>query len=258
MLCELNTYEVDGPNNFFIEHLKAFDIWLKFGIEKKRPPPELPVILQVLLSQSHRVTALHLLAKFVDLGAWAVAEVLSVGIFPYVLKLLQSTDQNLRAPLAFIWAKILCVDPECQHDLIKENGYFYFIQILNDSNTEPRMKIVPAFVMATLIDKRDKIAQEKLVQSDYMSLCMELLANSEVTKCKMLCMWLLIGLGRLWAEYDKARWSAIRNVAYERAMDFLEDELPEVRAAGVYGLGCFVRNRSINNEHATTVSDHFL
>jgi hypothetical protein len=36
-------------------------------------------------------------------------------------------------------------------------------------------------------------------------------------------------------------------------IDFLEDEVPEVRAAAVFALGCFVRNRSVNNEHATTV-----
>lgn len=45
----------------------------------------------------------------------------------------------------------------------------------------------------------------------------------------------------------------MRNLAYERVIDFLEDEVPEVRAAAVFALGCFVRNRSVNNEHATAV-----
>eukprot|EP00592_Proboscia_alata_P017355 CAMPEP_0194395030 /NCGR_PEP_ID=MMETSP0174-20130528/124192_1 /TAXON_ID=216777 /ORGANISM="Proboscia alata, Strain PI-D3" /LENGTH=271 /DNA_ID=CAMNT_0039190909 /DNA_START=955 /DNA_END=1770 /DNA_ORIENTATION=+ len=53
-------------------------------------PEQLPVVLQVLLSQAHRVRALVLLRKFLDLGPWAVNAALSVGIFPYVLKLLQS------------------------------------------------------------------------------------------------------------------------------------------------------------------------
>ncbi|KAI6232468.1 WD-REPEATS-REGION domain-containing protein [Aphelenchoides besseyi] len=240
---------------FFSEHLKAFEIWLKFGVDKTKPPAELPVILQVLLSQVHRVHALELLAKFVDLGAWAVTAALSVGIFPYVLKLLQSASRELRGPLAFIWAKILWVDPVCQHELVKDNGYFYFIQILNDSLSTPRMKIVPAFVMATIIHNKYRPAQEKLIQSDYMTLCMELLLNPEVIKCKLLCQWLLIGLGRLWMEYNKARWLAVRNNAYERAQEFLTDEVPEVRAAAVFALGCFVRNRSVNNEHATTIDN---
>jgi regulator-associated protein of mTOR len=88
-------------------------------VNKARPPDELPVILQVLLSQVHRVHGLELWAKFVDLGAWAVGAALSVGIFPYVLKLLQSGSRDVRGPLAFIWAKILWVDPERQQELVK-------------------------------------------------------------------------------------------------------------------------------------------
>ena len=49
--------------------------------------------LQVLLSQAHRLRALDLLGRFLDLGAWAVHLALSVGIFPYVLKLLQSSGE---------------------------------------------------------------------------------------------------------------------------------------------------------------------
>lgn len=113
---------------------------------------------QVLLSQVHRLRALDLLGRFLDLGPWAVSlvssclrvhafdeqtedlellfqleqtapacgpiegqlcfagpdcicvQALSVGIFPYVLKLLQSSARELRPLLVFIWAKILAVD----------------------------------------------------------------------------------------------------------------------------------------------------
>jgi hypothetical protein len=80
------------------------------------------------------------------------------------------------------------------------------MKILNDANSTPRAKIVPAYVMATIIHNQYRPAQEKLIGSEYMTLCMELLLNPEVEKCKLLCQWLLIGLGRLWVEYDKARW----------------------------------------------------
>ena len=40
-------------------------------------------------------------------------QALSVGIFPYVLKLLQSSARELRPLLVFIWAKILAVDSVC-------------------------------------------------------------------------------------------------------------------------------------------------
>lgn len=58
----------------------------------------------------HRLRALELLGRFLDLGPWAVNLALSVGIFPYVLKLLQATARELRPLLVFIWAKILAVD----------------------------------------------------------------------------------------------------------------------------------------------------
>ena len=67
-------------------------------------------MLQVLLSQVHRLRALELLGRFLDIGPWAVNLALSVGIFPYVLKLLQSPAVELRPCLVFIWAKILAVD----------------------------------------------------------------------------------------------------------------------------------------------------
>lgn len=38
-------------NWFFTEQLQAFEVWLKYGSEKRVPPQQLPVVLQVLLSQ---------------------------------------------------------------------------------------------------------------------------------------------------------------------------------------------------------------
>nr|XP_023022051.1 regulatory-associated protein of mTOR-like [Leptinotarsa decemlineata] len=95
---------------FFEEQLTAFQVWLELGSEERDPPEQLPIVLQVLLSQVHRVRALELLGKFLDLGPWAVNLALSVGIFPYVLKLLQSSAAELRPLLVYIWAKILAVD----------------------------------------------------------------------------------------------------------------------------------------------------
>ena len=72
--------------------------------------------MQVLLSQVHRLRALVLLGRFLDMGRWAVDLALSVGIFPYVLKLLQTTAPDLRQTLVFIWTKILALDKTCQVD----------------------------------------------------------------------------------------------------------------------------------------------
>uniref|UniRef100_A0A0R3RZM9 WD_REPEATS_REGION domain-containing protein n=1 Tax=Elaeophora elaphi TaxID=1147741 RepID=A0A0R3RZM9_9BILA len=216
--------ETDYTHNwFFIEQLQAFEVWLKYGGERRTPPQQLPVVLQVLLSQVHRVKALELLARFLDLGSWAVGHALSVGVFPYVLKLLQSAMKELRPWLAFIWAKILAVETDCQVDLIK--------------------------------DKERGPAQELLTDNRYVTLCIELLSDTALRQCRLLRLWLLIGLGRLWADYDDARWQAIRLAAYERVLEFLDDSVPEVRAAAVYAIGCLVRNKSENIEHATII-DH--
>ena len=58
---------------FFTEQLTAFDVWLKYGAETRNPPEQLPIVLQVLLSQVHRLRALELLGRFLDLGPWAVS-----------------------------------------------------------------------------------------------------------------------------------------------------------------------------------------
>lgn len=114
--------DVNAP--FFAEQLTAFELWLEWASAKSKdklvirsppsavggtplpflqgredaesasheldPPQELPIVLQVLLSPAHRVRTLQLLRRLFELGPSAVNLALSVGIFPYVLKLLQS------------------------------------------------------------------------------------------------------------------------------------------------------------------------
>ena len=120
---------------FFSEQIEIFDLWLKYNVNSRVPPEQLPVVLQVLLSQQHRLKALELLCNFLDFGPWAVTAALSVGIFPYVLKLLTTQPKELRQLLTFIWAKILAVDKSCQNELVKDNGhgksekYFFFSEL---------------------------------------------------------------------------------------------------------------------------------
>lgn len=106
-------------------------MWLEHGSERKQPPEQLPIVLQVLLSQQHRLRALVLLGRFLDMGPWAVDLALSVGIFPYVLKLLQTSASDLRQILVFIWTKILALDKSCQVDLSKDQGHAYFVKFLD-------------------------------------------------------------------------------------------------------------------------------
>lgn len=90
------------------------------GSECRPPPDQLPMVLQVLLSTLHRVRALQILCRFLALGSWAVRAVLAVGIFPYMLKLLQASAHDLRASMVYIWAKIIAVDPVMSCTFYKE------------------------------------------------------------------------------------------------------------------------------------------
>ena len=86
--------------------------WVVGVQNSPKPPPErisltLPVLLQALLSQSHRVRALLLLRRFLSLGGWAVQQALNVGIFQYVAKLLHSSAAELRLCAALCGLKIV-------------------------------------------------------------------------------------------------------------------------------------------------------
>lgn len=41
-----NSYEYQH-SSFFAEQLTAFEVWLEFGAETKKPPEQLPIVLQV-------------------------------------------------------------------------------------------------------------------------------------------------------------------------------------------------------------------
>uniref|UniRef100_A0A093V0F4 WD repeat-containing protein mip1 n=1 Tax=Talaromyces marneffei PM1 TaxID=1077442 RepID=A0A093V0F4_TALMA len=94
-------------STFFAEQLTAFEVYLSSGPTEKNPPDQLPIVLQVLLSQAHRLRALILLSKFLDLGPWAF-------IWPSALE--------LKPVMVFIWARIMAVDYSVQNDLLKDNG----------------------------------------------------------------------------------------------------------------------------------------
>lgn len=131
---------------FFSEQLTAFEIWLDLAPVHKiqairnncsspESPEQLPVVLQVLLSPVNRLRALKLLQRFLDLGPWAVNLSLSLGIFPYVMKLLQSPEY--KSLLVRIWASILAFDTSCRIDVLKDGALHHFLQhLLYGLNTE--------------------------------------------------------------------------------------------------------------------------
>ncbi|KAI3646285.1 hypothetical protein MP228_009213 [Amoeboaphelidium protococcarum] len=151
-------------SSFFEDQLNAFELWLEEqsqflndrmnnakdenGSDTSQvvTSPHLPIILQVLLSQHHRLRASLLLSRYLDLSPHNVREALDVGIFPYVLKLLQSPAVELRMILVFIWCKICAwegfVDgvDGCKAELLSSGsvggGFMYFVTILSQLTSQ--------------------------------------------------------------------------------------------------------------------------
>ncbi|XP_034361495.1 regulatory-associated protein of mTOR isoform X3 [Arvicanthis niloticus] len=220
------------------------------GVENRSPPEQLPIVLQVLLSQVHRLRALDLLGRFLDLGPWAVSLALSVGIFPYVLKLLQSSARELRPLLVFIWAKILAVDSSCQADLVKDNGHKYFLSVLADPYMPAEHRTMTAFILAVIVNSYTT-GQEACLQGNLIAICLEQLSDPH----PLLRQWVAICLGRIWQNFDSARWCGVRDSAHEKLYSLLSDPIPEVRCAAVFALGTFVGNSAERTDHSTTI-DH--
>ncbi|KAI1140845.1 raptor N-terminal caspase like domain-containing protein [Hypoxylon sp. FL0543] len=239
-------------SSFFAEQLTAFEIYLSRGdAMQKKPPEQLPVVLQVLLSQQHRVRALILLGKFLDLGPWAVHLALSIGIFPYVLKLLQSAAAELKPVMVFIWTRVLAVDVSCQPDLIKDSGYNYFASILNPSEVlavanSDEHKAMCAFVLAMLC-KGYRPGQAVCNQSHIMTYCLAHLRNEENV---LLRQWACLCISQLWQDLPEAKWRGIRENAPMKLSSLTKDQSCEVRAAVIHAMTTFLGIPDLTDEVA--------
>jgi len=229
------------PSPFFTDQLTAFEVWLEYGNEHDAPPEQLPIVLQVLLSQSHRLRALILLGRFLDLGLWAVDLALSVGIFPYVLKLLQTTAPELRQILVFIWTKILALDRSCQVDLVKDDGYTYFIRFLRSSNVPVEERAMAAFILAVICDDHKK-GQAVCMSSGLMETCLENIREAALPDIgsPFFLRWLCLCLGKLWEDNIEGQKAACSTEAHKLLASLFTHPSPDARAAAVCALGTLV------------------
>ena len=236
---------------FFSQQLKAFEVWLEHGHPGKSPPEQLPIVLQVLLSQSHRLKALVLLGRFLDMGPWAVDLALSVGIFPYVLKLLQTTAADLRQILIFIWAKILALDRKCQVDLTKDNGHEYFVRFLEATDVAPAHQSMAAFCLASIMDGYPR-GQMACASTGLMGICSLYISTATTTDAtpQLLLRWLCLCLGKLWEDMNDSQMEAMEGGVPDTIAPLLQNPRcdPEVRAAAVYALGNIIRIATVSAE----------
>ncbi|GAA5994463.1 ubiquitin-binding TORC1 subunit KOG1 [Rhodotorula paludigena] len=248
-------------STFFAEQLTAFEIWLEQGtVAKRRHPEQLPVVLQVLLSQAHRLKALILLCKFLDLGPWAVNVALSIGIFAYVLRLLQAPAVELKPVLIYIWARILAVYENCKEDLLKQAyptargvdqaPYTYFVQVLHPSSTNqlplPNVsehRAMCAFILAVCC--RDyKPGQVACLRVNVFESCLVHLRDED----PLLRQWAVLCIAMIWDDFDEAKGMGVKARVHEVFCSLLHtDPVPEVRAAVMYALGTLLGTTGSSN-----------
>ncbi|NXH22915.1 RPTOR protein, partial [Bucco capensis] len=92
---------------------------------------------------------------------------------------------------------------------------------------------------------------EACLQGNLIAICLEQLNDPH----PLLRQWVAICLGRIWQNFDSARWCGVRDSAHEKLYSLLSDPIPEVRCAAVFALGTFVGNSAERTDHSTTI-DH--
>lgn len=264
------------PNRFFSDQLTAFEVWISRGgsaltkpgprslptqatdsnrleasvfnhahsseehLVPRKPPDQLPIVLQVLLSQPHRLRALILLAQFVDLGPWAVHLVLTIGISPYISKLLQAAGPDLRPVLIFIWSRILAVDSSVQTDLYNSSGYRYFSNILGLRNEDQlpnstEHKAMCSFILASVC--RDfPHGQSACWNERVFDHCCDRLDGHDF----LLRQWTALCISQIWNGHDEIKMYGVGRRTPAKLISMLSDDSAEVRAAALYALGTFM------------------
>ncbi|KAF4573505.1 WD repeat RAPTOR family protein [Pleurotus pulmonarius] len=220
-------------------------VWSSEHLVPRKPPDQLPIVLQVLLSQPHRLHALILLSQFVDLGPWAVHLVLSIGIFPYILKLLGAAGTELRPVLIFIWARILAVDHTVQQDLVTTPSYLYFTKVLSlkddDASSQAALpnssehKAMCAFILSA-IARGFPHGQSVVFNEHVFDYCHDRLDSEDF----LLRQWAALCIAQIWCGNDEAKIYGVDRGSQDTFISMLTDDACEVRCAALYALGTFM------------------
>lgn len=173
---------------------------------------------------------------------------LSVGIFPYILKLLQSPDRELRSLLVYMWSKIFALDFSAQNDLVFDSAYKYFLQVLGDTAMLSDFRTMAAFVLACFVRNFEK-GQNLAYKGNIIATCLEQLNDPN----PLLRQWLCICLGLTWNNCRDAKWCGVRDSAHDKLSVLLNDPVPDVRASAVFALGTFINLDK--TDHSNTIDE---
>ena len=244
---------------FFEEQIKCFSRCVNacgYSPDTASPPEQLPIMLQVLLSKAERHTALKLLCEYMDDGPTAVHLVLSVGIFPYVLKLLHSSFVELKKLMVFIWAKILAVEPDCKVDLVREKSFEYFVNAMKDTTLPPLHRSMSCFVLSSICNDYPP-GTDACFNIELGLLCLSQLEMCPDSQPFFL-QWLCLCLSRFWEGSEQAIACAHRSSAHETLYPLVDNQSPEVRACAISALSALTSQVQVPSQKNDTISHDIM
>lgn len=229
---------IPPPNlPFFTEQLTAFEIWLDYGNKSAQEVPVyLPVILQVLMSPTHRLRALILLKRYLSTGSQAVSSTLLVGIFPYILRLLQSSATDIRQVLIAIWAHVIGFDESCRQDLIRDKYHSYFIQFISMKEYSLYHRTLSMFIL-TIMCSNFREGQTVCLQQGLHRSCTALLSQQDNFSCIPFMQWTCLCLSKLLEDFIWAKYLCITEAGHTQLYPLLTYDDPILRATAVLTLG---------------------
>lgn len=84
-------------------------------------------------------------------------------------------------------------------------------------------RTMTAFILAVIVNSYTT-GQEACLQGNLIAICLEQLSDPH----PLLRQWVAICLGRIWQNFDSARWCGVRDSAHEKLYSLLSDPIPEV------------------------------
>lgn len=219
----LGKVHTGATGQFFTEQMDAFEAWLDQAYVEDElvhlRSVHLPIVLQVLLSQTHRARALSLLVRFIDLGPAMIKDALDVGILPYILKLLQSPCAEIRHALLSVWTRILAYDGSTQKDLAKDDAYLYFVKCLSHQDITGEDKTMASMCLSVFWHLSPTPAKlDSLLTSLFESASLQLYKQTGMADLGDELLWTVNCMAALWEENAEAK----VNLAKETHRDLID------------------------------------
>ncbi|KAG8751986.1 hypothetical protein FRC11_008795, partial [Ceratobasidium sp. 423] len=157
-----------------------------------------------------------------------------------VQKLLQSPAQELKPVLVFVWARLLAVDRSCREDLLRDDGYMYFVNILSPHTgvyipNSAEHRAMCAFILS-IVARDHPEGEMACLRASVFHMCLIRLDDPDY----LLRQWSALCIAQLWDGNDDAKKYGIDQGAQDKLSVMMSDYSPNVRAAALYALSVFL------------------